>query len=68
MENRGYQFEGAEASFELLMEREHLGRTPEFAEMLHREFPRFAAEWPEGVSRRGFLHLAAAADEERAGI
>jgi molybdopterin-containing oxidoreductase family iron-sulfur binding subunit len=39
---------------------EEIAETPEFAEMLHREFPRFAAEWPEGVSRRGFLHLAAA--------
>ena len=34
--------------------------TPEFEEMLHREFPRFAAEWPDGVSRRNFLQLAAA--------
>ncbi len=39
---------------------EEIAETPEFEEMLHREFPRFAAEWPEGVSRRGFLHLAAA--------
>ncbi|HRC87268.1 MAG TPA: TAT-variant-translocated molybdopterin oxidoreductase, partial [Thermoanaerobaculia bacterium] len=28
--------------------------------MLHREFPRQASEWPDGVSRRGFLELSAA--------
>lgn len=39
---------------------EELAATPEFEEMLHREFPRFASEWPSGVSRRNFLHLAAA--------
>jgi MoCo/4Fe-4S cofactor protein with predicted Tat translocation signal len=39
---------------------EEIARTPEFEEMLHRELPRFAAEWPDGVSRRNFLHLAAA--------
>jgi len=39
---------------------EELAATPEFSEMLHREFPRQAAEWPEGVSRRGFLELSAA--------
>ena len=39
---------------------EELAETPEFEEMLHREFPRFAAEWPDGVSRRNFLQLAAA--------
>ena len=39
---------------------EEVAGTPEFDEMLHREFPRFAAEWPAGVSRRNFLQLAAA--------
>ncbi|HSM51350.1 MAG TPA: TAT-variant-translocated molybdopterin oxidoreductase, partial [Thermoanaerobaculia bacterium] len=39
---------------------EELAATPEFEEMLHREFPRFASEWPSGVSRRNFLQLAAA--------
>jgi molybdopterin-containing oxidoreductase family iron-sulfur binding subunit len=52
---------------------EELAGTEEFQEMMHREFPRFAAEWPQqdeaeagadgtsgGVSRRGFLELAAA--------
>jgi len=39
---------------------EQVAGTPEFEEMLHREFPRFAAEWPEGVSRRNFLRLSAA--------
>src|SRR5262245_22460454 len=39
---------------------EQVAATPEFEEMLHREFPRFAAEWPDGVSRRNFLQLAAA--------
>jgi MoCo/4Fe-4S cofactor protein with predicted Tat translocation signal len=39
---------------------EEVAATPEFGEMLHREFPRFASEWPDGVSRRNFLQLAAA--------
>ena len=39
---------------------EQVAGSPEFEEMLHREFPRFAAEWPDGVSRRNFLQLAAA--------
>ncbi len=39
---------------------EQVAQTPEFDEMLQREFPRFAAEWPDGVSRRNFLQLAAA--------
>jgi len=39
---------------------DELAQTPEFEELLHREFPRQAAELPEGVSRRGFLHLMAA--------
>jgi MoCo/4Fe-4S cofactor protein with predicted Tat translocation signal len=39
---------------------DELAATPEFEQMLHREFPRFAAEWPGEVSRRNFLQLAAA--------
>ena len=39
---------------------EELAETPEFTELLDRELPRFAAEWPDGVSRRNFLQLAAA--------
>ena len=39
---------------------DELARTPEFEEMLRREFPRQAAELPDGVSRRGFLHLMGA--------
>ena len=39
---------------------EELAETPEFGELLDREFPRFASEWPDGVSRRNFLQLAAA--------
>ena len=34
--------------------------TPEFQEMLHREFPKGASEWVESVSRRGFLQLMGA--------
>jgi molybdopterin-containing oxidoreductase family iron-sulfur binding subunit len=39
---------------------DELAETPEFEELVHREFPRFAAEWPAGMSRRGFLQLASA--------
>ncbi|MFY9821137.1 MAG: TAT-variant-translocated molybdopterin oxidoreductase [Thermoanaerobaculia bacterium] len=39
---------------------DELAAAPEFSDLLHREFPRHAAEWPEGVSRRGFLQLAGA--------
>ena len=39
---------------------DELAETPEFEDLLHREFPRFASEWPSGVSRRGFLQLASA--------
>jgi molybdopterin-containing oxidoreductase family iron-sulfur binding subunit len=39
---------------------EELAGSPEFDELVHREFPRFAAEWPSEVSRRNFLQLAAA--------
>ncbi|MBV9658874.1 MAG: TAT-variant-translocated molybdopterin oxidoreductase [Verrucomicrobia bacterium] len=41
---------------------EDLARTPEFEEMLHREFPAQASEWIEGdgTSRRNFLKLMGA--------
>jgi MoCo/4Fe-4S cofactor protein with predicted Tat translocation signal len=39
---------------------DELAETPEFEDLLNREFPRFASEWPAGVSRRGFLQLASA--------
>ncbi|MCI0354130.1 MAG: TAT-variant-translocated molybdopterin oxidoreductase [Acidobacteria bacterium] len=39
---------------------EELAETDEFVELLQREFPRQATEWPEGVSRRHFLHLMGA--------
>ena len=39
---------------------DELAETPEFKEMLHREFPDGASEWDDGVSRRSFLKMAAA--------
>jgi MoCo/4Fe-4S cofactor protein with predicted Tat translocation signal len=39
---------------------DELAATPAFQELLHREFPRHAAEWTDGVSRRRFLQLASA--------
>src|SRR5262249_7726845 len=39
---------------------EELANTPGFGELLDREFPRQAGEWPDPVSRRQFLRLAAA--------
>ncbi len=39
---------------------EELSGDPAFEELIHREFPAFSAEWPEGVSRRRFLQLAGA--------
>ena len=39
---------------------EEIAQTPEFEELLHREFPQQASELPEGVDRRRFLQLAAA--------
>ncbi|HMA28935.1 MAG TPA: TAT-variant-translocated molybdopterin oxidoreductase, partial [Thermoanaerobaculia bacterium] len=39
---------------------EEYAGTPEFAEELGREFPRFASEWDSGVSRRRFLELSGA--------
>src|SRR6476660_4141996 len=39
---------------------EELAGSPEFQEMLHREFPKGASEWLDSVSRRGFLKLMGA--------
>ncbi len=39
---------------------EELCESDEFVDLLQREFPRHATEWPEGVSRRSFLHLMGA--------
>src|SRR6185295_17081856 len=39
---------------------DELAATPAFQDLLHREFPRHAAEWTDGVSRRHFLQLASA--------
>src|SRR5690242_19998387 len=39
---------------------EELAETPEFREMLQREFPPGASEWWDGLSRRNFLKMAAA--------
>src|ERR1017187_7796087 len=39
---------------------EELAGSPEFQDMLHREFPKGASEWLDFVSRRGFLQLIGA--------
>jgi molybdopterin-containing oxidoreductase family iron-sulfur binding subunit len=39
---------------------EEYADTPEFADRLGREFPRYASEWDAGVSRRRFLELSGA--------
>ncbi|HEV8577910.1 MAG TPA: TAT-variant-translocated molybdopterin oxidoreductase [Thermoanaerobaculia bacterium] len=39
---------------------DELAATPAFQDLLHREFPRHASEWTDGVSRRRFLQLASA--------
>jgi len=39
---------------------EELAETPGFEELLEREFPRMASEWPSGLSRRRFLQLMGA--------
>ena len=39
---------------------EELAGSPEFQEMMHREFPKGASEWLDEVSRRGFLKLMGA--------
>ena len=36
---------------------EELAGSAEFQEMMHREFPKGASEWLDGVSRRGFMKL-----------
>lgn len=39
---------------------EELAETPEFQELLHREFPSQASEWTDAASRRDFLKLMGA--------
>src|SRR5215213_7488921 len=39
---------------------DELAQTPQFLEMLGREFPHAASEWDDGTSRRSFLKLMAA--------
>jgi molybdopterin-containing oxidoreductase family iron-sulfur binding subunit len=39
---------------------EELAGSPDFQEMLHREFPKGASEWLDSASRRGFLKLMGA--------
>ena len=39
---------------------EELAGSREFRELMHREFPKGASEWLDGVSRRGFLKLMGA--------
>jgi molybdopterin-containing oxidoreductase family iron-sulfur binding subunit len=39
---------------------EELAEDPHFEDLLHREFPRQASEWDEGVDRRDFLRLMGA--------
>ncbi len=39
---------------------EELAETPEFEEMLHREFPEHASEWNDPTGRRNFLKLMGA--------
>jgi len=39
---------------------DELAQTPEFEEMLHREFPRHASEWTDDNSRRNFLKIMGA--------
>jgi molybdopterin-containing oxidoreductase family iron-sulfur binding subunit len=39
---------------------EEFAGSPEFQDMLHREFPKGASEWLDSVSRRGFLQLMGA--------
>jgi len=39
---------------------EELAGSPDFQEMMHREFPKGASEWLDSVSRRGFMKLMGA--------
>ena len=39
---------------------EELAQTPEFEEMLHREFPKHASEWTDKSSRRDFMKIMGA--------
>jgi len=51
---------GGSASKRYWRSLEELAGSTEFDEMLHTEFPPNAADWPDEVSRRRFLQLAAA--------
>ncbi len=39
---------------------DELAQTPEFEEMLHREFPKHASEWSDNSSRRDFMKIMGA--------
>jgi molybdopterin-containing oxidoreductase family iron-sulfur binding subunit len=39
---------------------DELAKTPEFEEMLHREFPKHASEWTDNSSRRDFMKIMGA--------
>jgi molybdopterin-containing oxidoreductase family iron-sulfur binding subunit len=39
---------------------DELAQTPEFEEMLHREFPKHASEWTDNSSRRDFMKIMGA--------
>ena len=39
---------------------DELAQTPEFEEMLHREFPKHASEWTDKSSRRDFMKIMGA--------
>src|SRR5712671_3667301 len=39
---------------------EELAGSADFQEMMHREFPKGASQWLDGVSRRGFMQLMGA--------
>ncbi|HTW95261.1 MAG TPA: TAT-variant-translocated molybdopterin oxidoreductase, partial [Tepidisphaeraceae bacterium] len=39
---------------------DELAGTPQFLDQLQREFPRFASEWPDDLSRRNFLKVMGA--------
>jgi len=63
---RPVSIEGARAALrdkrgrEFWQSLEELASTEEFDELLHREFPRHAAEWDEGTDRRTFIKLMGA--------
>jgi molybdopterin-containing oxidoreductase family iron-sulfur binding subunit len=52
--------DGAEGGSRYWRSLEELAATDDFQELIHREFPRHAAEWDDSVSRRNFLQVSAA--------